>query len=159
MGMSDYVKQLRAKVGHDLLFWPSVACLIRDDAGRILFVQHVDGHWTFPAGAMDPGERPAEAAAREVLEEAGIVVEPTRIAGVYGGGAAFHGTYSNGDEVAWVTILFEAHVVSGEPAPSDDETAEVRWATPAEAFALELSRASRWMLQRVVDGVPFDPIA
>jgi 8-oxo-dGTP pyrophosphatase MutT (NUDIX family) len=156
MGMSDYVKQLREKVGTDLLYWPSVACLIRDDGGRILFVRHVDGHWTFPAGAMDPGERPAEAAAREVREEAGVVVEPTRIVGVYGGGPAFQATYVNGDEVAWVTVMFEAHIVSGEPAPSDDETAEVRWATPVNAFALDLSPASRWMLQRVLDEVPFD---
>jgi 8-oxo-dGTP pyrophosphatase MutT (NUDIX family) len=156
MGMSDYVKQLREKVGTDLLYWPSVACLIRDDGGRILFVRHVDGHWTFPAGAMDPGERPAEAAAREVREEAGVVVEPTRIVGVYGGGPAFQATYANGDEVAWVTVMFEAHIVSGEPAPSDDETAEVRWATPADAFALDLSPASRWMLQRVLDEAPFD---
>jgi 8-oxo-dGTP pyrophosphatase MutT (NUDIX family) len=156
MGMSDYVKQLREKVGQDLLFWPSVACLIRDAEGRILFVQHVDGHWTFPAGAMDPGERPADAAAREVREEAGVVVTPTRIAGVYGGGPSFQGAYANGDAVAWVTILFEAHIVSGVPAPSDDETADVLWATPEAAFALELSPASRWMLQRVVDGVPFD---
>jgi 8-oxo-dGTP pyrophosphatase MutT (NUDIX family) len=156
MGMSDYVKRLREKVGTDLLYWPSVACLIRGDGGRILFVRHVDGHWTFPAGAMDPGERPADAAAREVREETGVVVEPTRVVGVYGGGPAFHATYVNGDEVAWVTVMFEAHVVSGEPAPSDDETAEVRWATPEEAFALELSPASRWMLQRVLDEVSFD---
>ena len=156
MGMSDYVKQLREKVGNDLLYWPSVACLIRDDGGRILFVRHVDGRWTFPAGAMDPGERPAEAAAREVHEEAGVVVEPTRIVGVYGGGPAFQATYVNGDEVAWITVMFEAQIVSGEPAPSDDETAEVRWATPADAFALDLSRASRWMLQRLLDEVPFD---
>jgi 8-oxo-dGTP pyrophosphatase MutT (NUDIX family) len=159
MGMSDYVKQLREKVGHELLFWPSVACLIRDEDERILFVRHVDGHWTFPAGAMDPGERPAEAAAREVREEAGIVVEPTRIVGVYGGGQAFQGVYSNGDEVAWITVLFEARILSGTPAPSDDETAEVRWATPDEAFALQLSSASRLMLERVLDGVPFDPPA
>jgi 8-oxo-dGTP pyrophosphatase MutT (NUDIX family) len=154
--MSDYVKQLRAKVGTDLLYWPSVACLIRDAGGRILFVRHVDGHWTFPAGAMDPGERPAEGAAREVLEETGVVVEPTRIVGVYGGGPAFQATYRNGDEVAWVTIMFEARIVSGEPAPSDDETAEVRWAAADDAFELELSPASRWMLQRVLDEVPFD---
>src|SRR3954471_2963298 len=154
--MSDYVRRLREQVGHDLLYWPSVACFVRDDDRRILFVRHVDGRWTFPAGAMDPGERPAEAARRELLEEAGVVVELTRILGVYGGGDAFQGTYSNGDEVAWVTIVFEAHIVSGEAAPSDDETAEVRWVTPEEAFELELSQASRWMLGRVLAGVPFD---
>ncbi|HEY8704857.1 MAG TPA: NUDIX domain-containing protein [Gaiellaceae bacterium] len=153
--MSDYVRGLRERVGHDLLFGPSAACLIRD-GDKVLLVKHVEGRWTFPAGAVDPGERPAEAAQRETLEEAGIVVEPSRIAGVYGGGPDFSGVYSNGDRVAWVTTLFEARIVSGEPKPSDDETAEVRWVTPDEAFALELSPATRWMLQRVLDGVQFD---
>ena len=156
MGMSDYVRGLREKVGHDLLYWPSVACFVRDDEGRILFVQHVEGHWTFPAGAMDPGERPAEAASRECLEEAGVVVEPLRIAGVYGGGPDFQGTYANGDEAAWVTIVFEARYVSGGAVASDDETADARWLLPDEAFALPLSPGSRWILQRVLAGTPFD---
>jgi 8-oxo-dGTP pyrophosphatase MutT (NUDIX family) len=156
MGMSDYIKALREKIGHDLLFFPSSACLIRD-GDKLLLVKHVEGHWTLPAGAVDPGERPAEAAQRETLEEAGIVVEPFRIVGVYGGGPDFSGVYSNGDRAAWVTTLFEARLVSGEPKPSDDETADVRWATFDEAFALELSASTRWMLQRVLDGVHFDP--
>jgi 8-oxo-dGTP pyrophosphatase MutT (NUDIX family) len=154
--MSDYVRRLRAKVGHDLLLWPSVACVIRDGDGRILLVQHVEGRWTFPAGAMDPGERPAEAARRETLEEAGVVVEPTRIVGVYGGGDDFQGTYENGDRAAWVTTLFEARVVSGEAAPSDDETADVRWVSTEDAFHMDLSPSTRTMLTRYLDGVPFD---
>jgi 8-oxo-dGTP pyrophosphatase MutT (NUDIX family) len=155
MGMSDYVKRLREKVGNDLLFWPSAACLIRD-GDTVLLVRHVEGRWTFPAGAVDPGERPADAARRETLEEAGIVVEPFRIAGVFGGGPEFSGSYSNGDRVAWVTTVFKARIVSGKATPSDDETAEVRWVTPDEAFALELSPSTRWMLRRVLDGVQFD---
>ena len=156
MGMSEYARRLREKVGHDLLFWPSVACLIRDEEGRILFVQHVEGRWTFPAGAVDPGETPADAARREAWEEAGIVVQPLRIAGVFGGDPHFRGRYANGDEVAWVTTLFEARIESGEPKPSDDETADVRWLTPGEAAQLALSPATRWMLERFLDGQPFD---
>jgi 8-oxo-dGTP pyrophosphatase MutT (NUDIX family) len=154
--MSAYVRGLREKIGHDLLLWPAAACLIRD-GDKLLLVKNVEGRWTFPAGAVDPGERPATAARRETLEEAGIVVEPFRIAGVYGGGPDFSGVYANGDHAAWVTTLFEARLVSGVAKPSDDETADVRWVTPDEAFALELSAATRWMLERVLDGVPFDP--
>ncbi|MGW4984799.1 NUDIX domain-containing protein [Streptomyces mirabilis] len=32
--------------------------------------------WTFPSGKVEPGEAAAEAAAREAMEEAGVVVEP-----------------------------------------------------------------------------------
>jgi 8-oxo-dGTP pyrophosphatase MutT (NUDIX family) len=154
--MSEYVRALRARVGHDLLFWPSAACLIRDERGRILLVRHVEGRWTLPAGAIDPGERPADAARRECWEEAGILVEPLGIAGVFGGDPHFRGTYANGDEVAWVTTVFEARILSGEPAASDDETAEVRWAAAEEAFALGLSPATRWMLSQLLDGRSFD---
>jgi 8-oxo-dGTP pyrophosphatase MutT (NUDIX family) len=154
--MSDYVRRLREKVGHDLLFSPAVACLVRDGEGRILFVQHVEGHWTFPAGAVDPGESPADAARREAWEEAGVVVEPFRIAGVFGGGPHFQGSYENGDEVAWVTAVFEARIESGEPTPNDDETAAVRWATPEEAEELGLSPSTRWILARVLEGKSFD---
>lgn len=155
--MSDYTRRLREKVGHDLLFWPSVACLIRDDEGRLLLARHVEGRWTFPAGAVDPGETPAEAARRETREEASIGVELTRIAGVFGGYPDFRLTYPNGDEVAWVTTLFEARIVSGEPTPGDDETAEVRWVTFDEALELEISRSTRHMLEAVRAGRSFDP--
>jgi 8-oxo-dGTP pyrophosphatase MutT (NUDIX family) len=142
VGMSDYVRRLREKVGNDLLFMPSVAALIRDDDGRILLVQHVEGRWQLPGGAVDPGEGPAEAMQRECREEAGIDVEPIRIAGAFGG-PEYRITYSNGDEAGWVVTVFEARIVAGEPSASDDETQAVGWFTPDEIDALELVPAAR----------------
>ena len=155
--MSEYVRQLREKVGHDLLFWPSVACLVRDDAGRVLLVRHVEGWWTLPGGAIDPGERPAEAARREVREEASVYVEILGIAGVFGGYPDFHCFYANGDEVAWVTTVFDARLAAGATAPGDDETTEVRWVTPAEALTLGLTPSVRHILTRTGEGRAFDP--
>src|SRR5204863_7457976 len=91
-----------------LVFWPSVVCLVRDDAGRLLLVRHVEGWWSLPGGAIDPGESPAEAARREAREEASVEVELLGLAGVFGGYPDFHGFYANGDEVAWVTTAFDA---------------------------------------------------
>jgi 8-oxo-dGTP pyrophosphatase MutT (NUDIX family) len=105
---------------------------------------------------MDPGETPAEAACRETREEAAIDVELLRIAGVFGGDPIFRMTYPNGDEAAWVTTLFEGRIVAGTPSPGDDETAEVRWVTPEEARALEITPATRHMLDCVGEGRPFD---
>jgi 8-oxo-dGTP pyrophosphatase MutT (NUDIX family) len=155
--MSAYVRRLREQVGHDLLFWPSVAVLIRDLDGRILLVRHVEGRWTFPAGAMDPGETPAEAARREAREEASIEIEPLRIVGVFGGYPDFRMTYPNGDEVAWVTTLFEARIIDGVAQPGDDETAEVRWVTIEEALDLGIAPSGRHMLECVQEGRTFDP--
>jgi 8-oxo-dGTP pyrophosphatase MutT (NUDIX family) len=155
--MSDYVRRLRAKVGHELLFWPSAACLLRDDLGRVLLVRTVHGPWTLPAGAVDPGETPVQAALRETREEAGVDVEVVRLAGVFGGYPDFRITYPNGDEAAWVTSLFEARVVAGEPAPDGDETLEVRWVAPDELDGLDVHPASLHMLASVAAGRSFDP--
>lgn len=75
---------------------------------------------------------------------------------MFGGDPHFRGRYANGDEAAWVTTVFDARILSGEPAPSDDETAEVRWAEPAEAFELALSPATRRILVQLLDGRSFD---
>jgi 8-oxo-dGTP pyrophosphatase MutT (NUDIX family) len=152
--MSDYVRRLREKVGHDLLFMPSAHVVIRDGAGRILLVRHTEGRWQLPGGAVDPGETPAEAARRECMEEMGVVVEPERIAGVYGG-REYRVTYANGDEAAWVATIFEARIVDGEPTPSDDETIDVGWFTRDELEALPQSDATRLTLRAVLDGTSF----
>jgi len=152
--MSDYVRRLREKIGNDFMFMPSVSALIHDDDGRILFVQHVEGRWQFPGGAVDPGERPADAMQRECLEEAGITVEPIRIAGVFGG-PEYRITYSNGDDAGWVVTVFEARIVAGEPAPSDDETQAVGWFTPEQIDALELAPSTRETLGCLLAGAEF----
>jgi 8-oxo-dGTP pyrophosphatase MutT (NUDIX family) len=152
--MSDYVRRLREKVGNDFMFMPSVTALIRNDDGRILFVQHVEGRWQLPGGAIDPGERPAEAMQRECLEEAGITVEPIRIAGVFGG-PEYRITYSNGDEAGWVVTVFEARIVAGEPLPSDDETQAVGWFSLEEIEALELVPSMRETLSCLIAGAEF----
>ena len=155
--MSPYVRRLRERIGHDLLYWPSVAVLIRDSDERMLLVRHIEGRWTFPAGAMDPGETPAGAARRETREEASIEIELLRIVGVFGGYPDFRMTYPNGDEAAWVTTLFEARIVDGVPEPGDDETAEVRWVADDEALDLEITPATRHMLDAIRTGRTFDP--
>ncbi len=56
--------------------WDSVAVLVENDKQEILFVylhRYVldEYQWEIPAGGVDKGETPLEAAAREVLEETG----------------------------------------------------------------------------------------
>ena len=62
------------------------------------------GSWAVPGGAIDPNELPAEAAVRECWEETGVLVEPIRITGVFGG-PEFLIKYPNGD-VTYYTLLF-----------------------------------------------------
>src|SRR5581483_5028775 len=105
MGMSEYLRRLREKIGHEFLLMPSAASLVRDDDGRILLVQHVEGRWQLPGGAVDPDERPEETACREAREEAGIELELLGLAGVFGG-PEYRVTYANGDEAGWIVTVF-----------------------------------------------------
>ena len=154
MGISDFVRGLREKVGTDLLFMPSTHVLIRDDEGRILLVRHVEGRWQLPGGAIEPGEHPAEAARRECLEEAGVEVELGRIVGVYGG-PEYAVTYANGDRAAWVATIFDGRISAGEPVPSDDETDAVGWFSPEEIEALPQSDATRLTIRDALAGVSY----
>src|SRR3954470_12785966 len=85
MSKSKYQEDIRKKIGHDLLLMPGVAAVIKDDQGRILVQQTKKEGWNHPAGAVDPGEKPAQAIVREVFEETGLVAKPTALIAVTGG--------------------------------------------------------------------------
>jgi phosphatase NudJ len=58
--------------------WLFAVVVVRK-ADRFLLVHERDGSWYLPAGRVEPGERFAEAARRETLEEAGV---PIRLTGI-----------------------------------------------------------------------------
>jgi ADP-ribose pyrophosphatase YjhB (NUDIX family) len=148
--MSDYVRGLRAKIGHDFMLMPSVAALIRDGDGRVLLVQHVEGRWQLPGGAVDPNERPEDAVRREAREEASIEVEPLEVLGVFGG-PEYRVTYANGDDAGWVVSVYRARIVGGSPAPADpDEIQAVGWFTPEEIDALDLHASTRRTIEALL---------
>ena len=152
--MSDYVRGLRERVGHDLLLMPSAHALVRDDTGRLLLVRHAEGRWLLPGGGMEPGESHAETVRRECWEEAHLLVEPQRLVGVYAG-PEIAATYANGDRAMWAVTILEARIVSGEPEPDGEEIVEVAWFAPEEIGRLETTPATREILERALAGVPF----
>ncbi|HYL69932.1 MAG TPA: NUDIX domain-containing protein, partial [Candidatus Dormibacteraeota bacterium] len=130
--MSDYMKNLRALVGNRLLLVPAVMAVIRDSQSRILLQRRAeDGHWSMPAGSIDPGESPAAAIVREVREETGLEVEPRRVLGVFGG-PLFRERFDNGDEGEFTIIVFECVPCGGVLAATDPETAELRYFSSTE---------------------------
>ncbi|GAB6926211.1 NUDIX domain-containing protein [Paenibacillus sp. JCM 10914] len=125
MGMSDYYRDLREKIGDQLIFMPSVAAIIRNEEDRILFCRkHNETLWGLVAGAIELGETPAEAMIREAKEETGLTVDPVGILGVYGGKEKRY-TYSNGHQVEYLTIVFECKVLSGELDVENEEMCEL----------------------------------
>jgi len=151
MGISAYVRGLRQRIGNGFLLMPSVAAIIRDGDGRVLLVQHVEGRWQMPGGAVDPDERPEEAIRREVREEARVDVEVGDVLGVFGG-PEYRVTYANGDEAGWVVAVYSARIAGGgSPAAGDpDEIQSVGWFSPAEIEALPLHVSTRRTLEAVL---------
>src|SRR4029453_14459945 len=79
MPASPYVTAMRAHVGNDLLLLPGPSAVVRGEGGRILLMRRGDdGRWSLPAGMIEPGEQPSDAALREVFEETGIIAEIER---------------------------------------------------------------------------------
>jgi len=99
----------------------AAAVLIVQD-GRVLLVRRVNepfrGLWTLPAGFVNGGENPAEAAERECLEETGLTVRVTRVFDIVSGREHPRG--------ADFVMVYLAEVLSGEMKPDDDADA-VEW--------------------------------
>ena len=136
MPMSEYVRELRARIGNTVLEVPTVSVLTFDAMQRVLLVRHVEGNdWTTPGGMIEPYELPSDAAVREVSEETGLHVALTHLIGVFGGPLC-SSVYSNGDKVAWVSTCFGAEIIRGTLKPDGDETLEARYFSPTEARSL-----------------------
>src|SRR3982751_3564671 len=127
MPMSDYVQDLRNKIGTTVLEVPTVAVIVFDDRNRVLLVRHVEGNvWTTPGGMIEPYELPADAAMRETREETGLVIEVQGIVVLFGG-ARCSGVYANGDKVSFVSTVVVAKAAGGTLRPDGVETLETRY--------------------------------
>ncbi|MEV6844681.1 NUDIX domain-containing protein [Actinoplanes sp. NPDC051411] len=127
MPVSAYISGLRAHIGHGLLMLPSVSAVVRNEAGQVLLARRSDnGRWSVPAGVVDPGEQPAEAALRELFEETGVRAVIERIGGV----ATHPVVYPNGDRCEYLNVWFRCRAVGGQARVNDDESVEVAWFDP-----------------------------
>ncbi|KQW08315.1 ADP-ribose pyrophosphatase [Leifsonia sp. Root4] len=156
MATPDFVLTLREKIGTAPLWLSGVTAVVLREPARataeagqdaasgteVLLVRRADtGAWTPVTGIIDPGEEPADAAAREVLEEADIVAAVERLAWVQ---TLPERAYANGDRAAYLDLVFRCRWVSGEPHPADGENTAAGW------FALDaLPPMSANMLERV----------
>jgi ADP-ribose pyrophosphatase YjhB (NUDIX family) len=128
---------------------PSVAGIVRSD-DRILLVQGTDGRWSTPGGSMELEDTPANAVVREVWEETGLFVRPTRLMSVYGG-PEFVVRYPHGDETQYVSAMFECEVISGEVRADGEEIQRAHFWTYEDAARLTLSPWLHRVLHRLYD--------
>ena len=108
-----------------------VGAIVRDDAGRLLVVLRgrppAAGTWSVPGGRVEPGESDADALAREVLEETGLVVRTGELVGTVERPGPRGTVYAIYD--------YRAERVSGELTAATD-AADARWVSDAELLEL-----------------------
>lgn len=129
MAIPDFIVELRTKIGHDLLWLPAVTAVVlregRGGAPEVLLVRRADNDaWTPVTGIVDPGEQPAVAAAREVLEEAGVVARAQTLVRVHSLPPSRH---VNGDHAQYLDLTFRFAYVTGEAYPADGENTHAQW--------------------------------
>lgn len=114
-----------------------VAAVYVNVCGKILFLQINDkkkekGFWGVPAGKIEPGEKPLQAAIRELFEETGIRIDSAD---------DFHSLgalYVRKPELDYVYHLFCIHLDSIPEIELSAEHCSHRWVSQKEAKALPL---------------------
>ncbi|MDB1089331.1 NUDIX domain-containing protein [Streptomyces sp. ACA25] len=155
MATPGFIRRLRERVGHQLLFLPGVSAVVLDGTGRVLLGRRADnGRWSVIGGIPEPGEQPAEAAVREVYEETAVRCVAERVLMVQ---TLEPVQYPNGDRCQYVDVALRCRAVGGEARVNDEESLEVGWFTlgalpPLAEFAL-----TRIKLATADDHVWFEP--
>ena len=111
----------------------SAVMMAVDDRQRILLVRQYrlpaeKYLWELPAGRLDPGEKPLQAARRELIEETGYRAKTwTKLASFF---------VSPGYVQERMTIYLATDLTAGEATPMDDERIESRWFTSQEVAGM-----------------------
>ena len=128
--------------------------------GKFIFVEEVKeackGLWSLPGGVVEKGESIADAAVREVAEEAGVVVEPTGILRVE------HQRFVTDQATPYERFRFivVARYLSGvlkKTADAESGRADVFTFQDAESLPFRPGYDLTW-LQRMNGGAPLMPI-
>jgi ADP-ribose pyrophosphatase len=102
----------------------SAVMMAMDDKNRILLVRQyrlpAEGYmWELPAGKVDDGEKPLQAAKRELAEETGYQARTwTKLASFF---------VSPGYVQERMTIFLATDLKEGKATPMDDEQIEAKW--------------------------------
>lgn len=139
MATPDFIREIRATAGQQLLLLPGVSAVVFDEEGRVLLGRRADtGGWSIIGGIAEPGEQPAATAEREVYEETAVHCVAERVVLTQ---ALPTIQYENGDRCQYLDITFRCLATGGEARVNDDESLEVGWfgvdsLPPLDEFAL-----------------------
>ncbi len=109
--MSNYIKDIRSKVGNMPIILNAVAGAVVDDDHKILLQERTDTHnWSLPGGYMEYGETFLETLDREMKEDSGLEIEVIDMLGTFEQGFT---TYPNGDQAQVISRLYLVEPAGG----------------------------------------------
>jgi len=110
--------------------------VVRNSKGQFLLqkrkdinIPDADGKWEIPGGKINFGEKPEDAAKREVLEETGCVI---KIVGLINYVQSTVWRHKENYDIHVVVISYNARLESGDSKPLDPKVTEVGWFTLEE---------------------------
>lgn len=122
-----YIMDLRKIVGHRPLLQVGASVIVEDAQGRVLLQKRTDNHcWGYAGGSTELDERVEDAAARELLEETGLIANKLELFGVFSG-PELHYIYPNGDEVSNIDVVFLCRDYSGTLRCQQEESEALRF--------------------------------
>jgi len=113
----------------------TVAAIIERDGRFLLVEEHTPEGLRLnnPAGHLDPGESPADACAREALEETAFHFTPTGLVGVY---LSRFQRAATGEDITYLRFGFRGLLGAHEASrPLDHGIVRTLWLTPDEIRA------------------------
>lgn len=109
-----------------------------DDQDRVLLMrERADGRWSLPGGWADPGDSPALAVEREMLEESGYPVKVIKLVGCWDRDRQGHRPPMS---VAVYKLFFLCEQTAPSRAPDALETLEIGWFDLADLPQLSTGR-------------------
>ncbi len=129
----------------------TVAAII-EKGGRYLLVEEETPEGlrlNNPAGHLDPAESPAQACAREALEETTHLFTPTHLVGVY---LSRFQRESTGEDVTYLRLAFCGELGDAQPGRALDRgIVRTVWMTPREVRASQARHRSPLVLRCIED--------
>ncbi len=125
-----------------------------DGETRFLFVEEETSEGlrlNNPAGHLEPGESPAQAVAREALEETGRRFTPRHLVGIY---LSRYERPATAEDVTYVRLAFAGDIGAAEPGLAlDVGIVRTLWLTLAELKACRARHRSTLVLRCIEDFV------
>jgi len=129
----------------------TVAAIIAREGRYLLVEEHTPEGLRLnnPAGHLDPAESPAQACAREALEETTHLFEPTHLVGVY---LSRFQRESTGEDVTYLRLAFGGDLGEAQAGRSlDSGIVRTVWMTPDEVRASRERHRSPLVLRCIED--------